>query len=81
MASNKTGMRSGTGAGGASLGKALLGIVAIGVAGGAALVGGAKAFGEFLTKKQVEEYENLEKQREADREAARKIMESEPGEE
>lgn len=58
------------------LGRSLLKIIAFGVAGGAALIGGAKALGEKLEEKQVKDYEKLEAQREADKENVRRIMEN-----
>ena len=76
MASNKTGIENMQAGVAPSLGKALLKIMAFGVAGGAALIGGAKALGEKLEEKQVRDFEKLEAQREADRENIRRIMEN-----
>ncbi len=76
MASNKTGIDNIQAGIAPSLGKALLKIIAFGVAGGAALIGGAKALGDKLEEKQVRDYEKLEAQREADRENVRRIMEN-----
>ena len=64
---------------GAGLGKTLLVIIAAGVAGGATLIGGAKKLGEKITEKHVSKYEAIEKQREADKEEARRIMAAEEG--
>ena len=73
MASNKSGIGNmGNGAGG-GLGGTLLRIVAVGVAGGALLISGAKQLGEALLDKQTRDYEKLEAQREADREEVRRI--------
>jgi hypothetical protein len=82
MASNKSGMRgTGGGASRSELAGALLAIVAGGVAGGTLLVAGAKALGDKLLEKQVSDYEKLERQREADKEEARRITAAENGEE
>ena len=77
MASNKTGIDNVKASAGGGLGGALLKIIAIGVAGGALLISGAKQLGEALLDKQVSDYEKLEAQREADREEIRRIMENE----
>lgn len=76
MASNKTGIDNLQAGIAPGLGKALIKILAFGVAGGAALIGGAKALGEKLEEKQVKDYEKLETRREADRENVRRIMEN-----
>lgn len=81
MSSNKSGINNIKSGSGSGLAGALLGIVAAGVAGGALLVAGAKTLGEKLEQKQLRDYERLEKQREADREAVRRIAESESFEE
>ena len=80
MASNKTGMKNASGSSSSGLGGALLTIVAVGVAGGAALIGGAKVLGETLLKKQESDSKKAEALREADKEEARRIMKSETGE-
>ena len=77
MASNKTGMTKAGGSAGRGLGGALLKIVAIGFAGGAALIGGAKALGEALEEKQADDTAKREAQRAADREEVRRITENE----
>ena len=77
MASNKTGMTEAGGMAGKGLGGALLKIVAIGFAGGAALIGGAKAFGEALESKQQSDHEKLEERRALDREEVRRITAAE----
>lgn len=76
MSSNKTGIGNIQKASDLSLGKALLGILAVGVAGGAALISGAKALGEKLEEKHVKDYEKREAQREADKDNVRRIMEN-----
>lgn len=76
MASNKSKI-SNIGKPDASLGGALLTIIAAGVAGGALLISGAKALGEFLLEEQKKDYTKLEEKREADKEAVRRIMDSE----
>ena len=82
MATNKSGMRPGGGTGRApdrELGEALLAILGIGIAGGIALVGGAVKLGEKMLDLQVKAYEKIEAEREARREAVRKIAENEIG--
>lgn len=76
MASNKTGISNAQVNADLHLGRVLLKIIAAGVAGGAALIGGAKVLGEKLEDKQVRDYEKLEAQREADKENVRRIMEN-----
>lgn len=76
MASNKSRLTNTQAEADLSLGKALLRIIAFGVAGGAALIGGAKALGEKLEEKQVKDYEEREAGREADKENVRRIMEN-----
>lgn len=71
MASNKSNMRGPEASSGASLAGTLLRMLAVGVAGGIALIGGAKKLGEQIEKKQKEEYIKLEKEREAQVEAAK----------
>ena len=70
-------MKKGKDTGGLSLAGALLSIIAAGVTGGILLIAGAIGLGEMLEEKQVNDYEKKEKQREADKEAVRKIMENE----
>ena len=79
MASNKSGIRNSGGKSESGLAGALLTIIAAGVTGGVLLIAGAKSLGEKIEEKQVSDYEKLQKQREADKEAARRIMESEEG--
>ena len=79
MASNKTGMREAAGIGGSGLGSSLLKIVAIGFAGGAALIGGAKALGDALEGKQESDLKKFEERRAADREEVRRITSAESG--
>ena len=76
MASNKTGM-TGPDHQPRDLGGVMIKMLAAGVAGGAALILGAKAFGELLLEAQVERYNRLEPQREADREEVRRITQNE----
>lgn len=71
MSSNKSGMRPARRDSGPSLAGTLLKIVAIGVAGGAALIGGAMKLGEQIENKQREDYIRLEEEREAQKEAVR----------
>ena len=73
MASNKTGMTKAAGSAGSGLGGSLLKIVAIGFAGGAALIGGAKALGEALEGRKESDLQRLEERRAADREEVRRI--------
>ena len=77
MASNKTGIDNLPGGSGPSLGGALLRIIAGGIAGGVILISGAKALGEALLNKQESDNRKLEEQREADKEAVRRIVENE----
>ncbi len=77
MASNKSKFRNAGGKADASLGGALLTILAAGVAGGALLISGAKALGEFILEEQKDGYRKLEERREADKEAVRRIMDNE----
>ncbi|MBQ9273014.1 MAG: hypothetical protein IJ227_04775 [Mogibacterium sp.] len=77
MASNKSGIKNTTAKADLDLGKALLSIVAAGVAGGAVLIGAAKALGETLLELQNKESKKLEAQREADKEEVRRITENE----
>lgn len=77
MASNKSKISNVGGKKDASLGGALLTIIAAGVAGGALLISGAKALGEFILDEQKNSYTKLEEKREADKEAVRRIMENE----
>ena len=51
----------------------LIGMLAVGVAGGALLISGAKLVGEKLLDAQVRKYEELERRREADKEEVRRI--------
>lgn len=80
MASNKTGIDNISAGAGKGLGSTLLKIIAYGVAGGALLISGAKQLGEALLDKQESDYRKLEEQREADREAIRRIVENDPNE-
>ncbi len=80
MASNKTGIDNISAGAGKGLGSTLLKIIAYGVAGGALLISGAKQLGEALLDKQASDYRKLEEQREADREAIRRIVENDPNE-
>jgi cell division protein FtsB len=76
MASNKTGMTAANGVVRKGLGNALIKIVGIGFAGGAVLIGSAKALGEAIESKQAEDLDKLEKRREADKEEVRRISEN-----
>ena len=76
MASNKAKIRNTQVAADLHLGRVLIKIVAFGVAGGAALIGGAKALGEKLEENQVKNYEKLEAEREAGKENVRRILQN-----
>ena len=80
MASNKTGIDNLKASTGGGLGSTLLKIVAVGVAGGALLISGAKQLGEALLDKQASDQKKLEDQRAADREEIRRIVENDPNE-
>lgn len=80
MASSKTKISNIGGKSDASLGGALLTIIAAGVAGGALLISGAKALGEFILEEQKNGYIKLEERREADKEEVRRIMANEADE-
>ena len=80
MASKKTGIDNINTSAGAGLGGTLLKIVAVGVAGGALLIGGAKQLGDALLEKQTSDYIKLEEKRAADREEIRRIVENDPNE-
>lgn len=77
MASNKTGIDNINAGAGGGLGGTLIKILAVGVAGGALLISGAKQLGEALLDKQASNYEKLEVKREADKEEVRRIAENE----
>jgi hypothetical protein len=74
MASNKAKIRNTQVAADLHLGRVLIKIVAFGVAGGAALIGSAKALGEKLEAKQIKDFEKREAEREAEKENVRRIM-------
>ena len=74
MASNKTGMTRPARTSNGDIGGVLIKMLAVGVAGSAALIAGAKVLGEKLLDVQVKKYEQLEQQREADKEEVRRIM-------
>ena len=76
MASNKAKLRNVKVKAAPGLGKALIKVLAVGVAGGATLIGGAKALGEKLEQKQIRDYEKREAEREAGKENVRRIMEN-----
>lgn len=80
MASKKSGLKNAGSKAGGGLGEALLKIIAVGVAGGALLISGAKTLGEALLDKQESDSRKLESQREADKEAVRRIMANEADE-
>ncbi len=80
MASNKTGLDNINAAPGGGLGGTLLKILAVGVAGGALLISGAKSLGDALLDKQASDQKALEKKREADREEVRRIVANDPNE-
>lgn len=71
MASKKSSMKGPKSSSGPSLAGTLIKILAVGVAGGAALIGGAKKLGEEIEKQQTLEYIRMEQEREAQKEAAR----------
>ena len=74
MASNKAKIRNTQAAADLHLGRVLIKIVAVGVAGGTVLIGSAKALGEKLEQRQVKAYEKREAEREANKENVRRIM-------
>lgn len=74
MASNKTGMTRPERTSQSEIGGTLIKMLAVGVAGSAALIAGAKVLGEKILDVQVKKYEQLEQQREADKEEVRRIM-------
>lgn len=78
MASNKSGLRNANTNMGGGLGGTLLKIVAVGVAGGALLISGAKQLGDALLDKQERDYKKLEEKWAADREEVRRIVENDP---
>ena len=80
MASNKTGIDNLNASAGSGLGGSLLKIIAVGVAGGALLISGAKQLGEALLDKQESDNKKLEDQRAADREEVRRIVANDPNE-
>ena len=80
MANNKSGLRNINTNPGAGLGGTLIKIVAVGVAGGALLISGAKQLGDALLEKQASDYIKLEEKRAADREEIRRIVENDPNE-
>ena len=80
MSSNKTGIDNLKAGAGGGLGSTLLKIVAVGVAGGALLISGAKQLGEALLDKQESDQKRLGDQRAADREEVRRIMANDPNE-
>ena len=77
MASNKTGINNPGGKSSASLGGVLIKILAAGVAGGALLISGAKAFGEALLDAEANSQKKLDEQRALDREEVRRITSNE----
>lgn len=80
MASKKSGLGNVKANSGGGLGGALLKIIAVGVAGGALLISGAKSLGEVLLEKQDSNSKKLADKREADKEAVRRIVENDPNE-
>ena len=80
MASKKSGLKNMGVKADRDLGGALLKILAVGVAGGALLISGAKSVGEALLEKQDRDSKRLDERREADREAIRRIMDNDPAE-
>lgn len=80
MASNKSGIDNINAGPGGGLGGALLKIIAVGVAGGALLIGGAKTLGEALLDKEASDNRRLEEKREAYKEAVRRIVSNDPNE-
>lgn len=80
MASKKSSMKDAPARSGGSLGGALLGIIAAGVAGGALLISGAKALGEFIELETDRGNKRLEERREAAKEEVRRITANEPEE-
>ena len=80
MASKKASMDNVPAKSGGSLRGALLSIIAAGVAGGALLISGAKALGEFLEGETDRSSRRLEERREADKEEVRRITANDPEE-
>ena len=80
MASKKASMDNLPARSGGSLAGALLSIIAAGVAGGALLISGAKALGEFIEAEGGRSSRRLEERREADKEEVRRITANEPEE-
>ena len=76
MASKKANLGNVKANAGGGLGSALLKIIAVGVAGGALLISGAKTLGDALLDKQESDSKKLSDRREADKEAVRRIMEN-----
>ena len=74
MASNKAKIRNAQAGADLHLGRVLIKIVAVGFAGGVALIGSAKALGEKLEDKHVKDFEKCEAEREAAKEDVRRIM-------
>ncbi|MBO5513068.1 MAG: hypothetical protein J5961_00580 [Mogibacterium sp.] len=74
MASNKAKIRNAQAGADLHLGRVLIKIVAVGFAGGVALIGSAKALGEKLEDKHVKDFEKREAEREAAKEDVRRIM-------
>jgi hypothetical protein len=71
MSSNKSGLRNAGSKPNAELGDALLSILAVGVVGGAALIGAAKKLGDHIVNKQAEDQDRKEAERDAQKEAVR----------
>lgn len=80
MASNKSGLKRVSSNAGGGLGGALIKILAVGVAGGALLISGARTLGEALLDKQESDSKKLADRRESDKEAVRRIMANDPEE-
>ena len=74
MASNKAKIRNAQAGADLHLGRVLIKIVAVGFAGGVALIGSAKALGEKLEDKHVKDFEKRKAEREAAKEDVRRIM-------
>ena len=74
MASKKAKIRNAQAGADLHLGRVLIKIVAVGFAGGVALIGSAKALGEKLEDKHVKDFEKREAEREAAKEDVRRIM-------
>ena len=75
MPNNKTGMTKPKDQQQADLTGVLIKMIAFGVAGGAFLIAGAKMLGEKIVELELEKFDRIERQRQADLEEAERISE------